>query len=151
MSFIRIFDQEQSSMLNKVEMVTPGDLKVSYQSSPEKVYDFSTTLSEEQLTTLDSAESVGKQFIAWQREGAITEAQAWVWQFRKWHPRGDSPPSGCIVNGYRTPLTMLRDHFLTEAQIEELDTYGKIDLDDATMDALFDWLRQSEEIDQSAS
>jgi hypothetical protein len=76
MSFIRIFDQEQSSMLNKVEMVTPGDLKVSYQSSPEKVYDFSTTLSEEQLTTLDSAESVGKQFIAWQREGVITEAQA---------------------------------------------------------------------------
>ena len=57
-------------------MVTPGDLKVSYQSSPEKVYDFSTTLTEEQLTTLDSAESVGKQFIAWQREGAITEAQA---------------------------------------------------------------------------
>lgn len=41
--------------------------------------------------------------------------------------------------------------FLTEQQIEELDTYGKIDLDDATMDALFDWLRQSEEIDQSAS
>ena len=76
MSFIRIFDQEQSSMLNKVEMVTPGDLKVSYQSSPEKVYDFSTTLSEEQLTTLNYAEYVGKQFIAWQREGAITEAQA---------------------------------------------------------------------------
>ena len=46
---------------------------------------------------------------------------------------------------------MLRDHFLTEAQIEELDTYGKIDLDDATMDAMFDWLRQSEEVDQSAS
>ena len=151
MSFIRIFDQEQSSMLNKVEMVTPGDLKVSYQSSPEKVYDFSTTLSEEQLTTLDSAESVGKQFIAWQREGAITEAQAWVWQFRKWHIRRGNPPSRCIVNGYRTPLTMLRDHFLTEAQIEELDTYGKIDLDDATMDALFDWLRESEELDQSAS
>jgi len=41
--------------------------------------------------------------------------------------------------------------FLTDQQIEELDTYGKIDLDDATMDALFDWLRQSEEIDQSAS
>jgi len=46
---------------------------------------------------------------------------------------------------------MLRDHFLTEAQIEELDTYGKIDPDDATMDALFDWLRESEELDQSAS
>ena len=151
MSFIRIFDQEQSSMLNKVEMVTPGDLKVSYQSSPEKVYDFSTTLSEEQLTTLDSAESVGKQFIAWQREGAITEAQAWVWQFRKWHTGAIFAPPWCIVTGYRTPLTMLRDHFLTEAQIEELDTYGKIDLDDATMEAMFDWLRQSEEVDQSAS
>ena len=46
---------------------------------------------------------------------------------------------------------MLRDHFLTEAQIEELDTYGKIDLDDATLDAIFDWLNKSEEIDQSAS
>ena len=46
---------------------------------------------------------------------------------------------------------MLRDHFLTEAQIEELDTRGMIDLDDATMDALFDWLRESEELDQSAS
>lgn len=55
------------------------------------------------------------------------------------------------MNGYRTPLTMLRDHFLTEQQIEELDTYGKIDLDDATMEAMFDWLRQSEEVDQSAS
>jgi len=76
MAFVRIFDQTKSSMLNKVEMVTPGDLKVSYQSSPEKVYNFSTTLTEEQLTTLDSAESVGKQFIAWQREGAIVEAQA---------------------------------------------------------------------------
>ena len=46
---------------------------------------------------------------------------------------------------------MLRDHFLTEQQIEELDTYGKIDLDDATMDAIFDWLNKSEELDQSAS
>jgi len=34
---------------------------------------------------------------------------------------------------------MLRDHFLTEQQIEELDLYGKIDLDDATMDRLLKW------------
>ena len=41
--------------------------------------------------------------------------------------------------------------FLTDQQIEELDTRGMIDLDDATMDALFNWLKESEEIDQSAS
>lgn len=76
MAFIRTFDQEQSTMLNKVEMVTPGDLKVSYQSNPDKIYDFTTTLSESQLSTLDSVDSVGKQFIAWQREGSVTPVNA---------------------------------------------------------------------------
>lgn len=34
---------------------------------------------------------------------------------------------------------MLRDHFLTEQQIEELDLYGKIDLDDETLDRMMEW------------
>ena len=46
---------------------------------------------------------------------------------------------------------MLRDLFLTKQQIEELDTHGKIDLDDATLEAMFEWLNQSEEIGQPTS